>query len=1544
LRRESLRPCTIHSLLISLDRHGPRLPPGGFSMRADGFPRLHVCLALAVLACVSLLAPSGCSQSPPPPLVQSHEDVPPAPVPEEMPELRDYQYDLTTSQPTVPDFAEILITSEERGAPPFLPGGAGGRTGTMRLKLLREGGGNSRSEAAVAMGLKWLARHQGPAGRWSFDTFAEHGKCNCTGAGEANDVLATGYALLPFLGAGETHKGTGRNHLYSRHVERGLQFLVQSERGNGRFPGGCMTQAVATMALCDAYALTADPALKGPAQRAIQHIVATQRPDGGWSDDATASALPVAAWSVLALKSGHIAGLSVPNSTWQKVNAFLDSRADKEGGRYGISAGPDVPGQARSPDIATAAGLLCRQHMGWGPRNVALLRGIEHLRQWVPKWEDTKFPAGSDLFFCYFTTQVLYQMGNFNPDVWEQWNPRIRDCLIDRQDPGLDPAHRDHKGSWSPEGDAQLEKGGRVLATSLALLILETYYRHLPLYRREIGALKDEGIANAMDAIRVPGPIGIIPPPPGFGGNTGQGGGNDSAPGSLIGFAGGMGGRSGATREKLLREGGGSAPPVSRTVTSQPEKEPEKPGTPPLTWRRERRAPTFARVYIGDGNALELVSIHVSVTVEGPRARTFVDHIFHNPHNRQLEGTFEYPLPAGASPSFYAMFLGQTRNTVPPRFTHRGGTAPLPERELALLSPDDYVKHVNTADWGRLQEGRVVNQQKALETYEEIVRGRIDPALLEYAGGNTFRGRVFPIPPNGFNRVLIAYEELLPVSQDRAFYRYALPDCPLKEMDFMLQASSVDCKEMAFQPAGARREEGGSQVVFSKNWTGKGPGGEAVFAFRPPRPDVQAIGGRQGENGPVHVYARVRPELPAQQAKPFARHAVFLLDTSLSEHPDRFNVNMQLLRKILESDGDIQHFNILAFNVGTAWLEPRGWLPNTARTREQVFEQLDGLVLEGATDFGAALDRLVRPGFDVPPGLPVDVFVLSDGQITWGETEVAHLVSRFEGRCPLATRFHCYRTGLGADNLELFTALTRRGGGIFNVFTEADLAPAAVAHRQQCLQVESVRFAGAPVREVLVAGRKAAVYPGGELIVAGKASASGPLTLVIEGKFLGEKWVREYPIEVTATGELAPRGWAEIAVASLLALNDSNLDSLVTAYCQQFGIASRVASFLVLENPNDYKRLDLEAERGKTVPGGDVGKFLDDAWKKLGKVISAREAYLPFLEQLVRKLRLETPTAKTHIEHSLRLLTDADFELPEKSIGGATLRRSDVPRAYLAARDADRADVAAYLREAVRRADGNDPDGAVRVLSSIIEQHPTRTDALRLVGYRLLDMKQPVHAARLFQRVQRSRPFEPHSYLDLARSLEDCGLYALAAVQYEIVLAGQWDQRFHPSLKQVAREDYARMMRAAIRRKAVKPDVANQFENRLNQPGWRSPSCDLQVTLSWNTDGTDVDLWVVEPDGSKCFYQNRRTLNGGTITDDMTQGYGPERYQLGKARSGEYTVVVHYYSANRNLLGGETHANVVVTKYAGTPREEVQRYTVILKKQNEQAEVCRVRF
>src|SRR5262249_26236157 len=142
----------------------------------------------------------------------------------------------------------------------------------------------------------------------------------------------------------------------------------------------------------------------------------------------------------------------------------------------------------------------------------------------------------------------------------------------------------------------------------------------------------------------------------------------------------------------------------------------------------------------------------------------------------------------------------------------------------------------------------------------------------------------------------------------------------------------------------------------------------------------------------------------------------------------------------------------------------------------------------------------------------------------------------------------------------------------------------------------------------------------------------------------------------------------------------------------------------------------------------------------------------------------------------------------------------------------------------------------------------------------------------------------------------------------------------------------------------VGAELANHFGERLKRMAAPQPRSDLRVTISWNTDATDVDLWVIEPDGTKCFYSHPRTRNGGELSQDQTQGYGPERYQVAKAVPGTYTVIVHYYSTNPNLLGGETHVQVTVARKAGSPQEEVQRHTVILKRHQEEVEVCKVKF
>ena len=367
---------------------------------------------------------------------------------------------------------------------PRLGSGMAGRSGATREKMLQEGGGNTKSEAAVAAGLKWIVRHQALDGHWGFHDFHVHGKCNCSGPGGNHDVAGTTMGLLPLLGAGETHKGTGKNHIYSKNVERALKWLVSKQGAEGGFSGNGYEHGMATLAICEAYGVTADPWLKGPAQRAVQRCVTWQRPNGGFRyqhPPANDSDLSVVGWFVQAVKSGSMAGLQVPNSTYAGINQYLDTVSVPSGDGYGYTGPQPTP-------TMTAVGLLSRQYMGWGPRNPGLAKGVENLQKVPPK-------AIKNMYYYYYATQVVHHFGG---EAWDKWNPDMRDWLIETQDQGLDPDHKDQKGSWSAAGDAWGGQLGRLGYTGLAVLTLEVYYRYLPLYRRELGAMKDEAIRDAV--------------------------------------------------------------------------------------------------------------------------------------------------------------------------------------------------------------------------------------------------------------------------------------------------------------------------------------------------------------------------------------------------------------------------------------------------------------------------------------------------------------------------------------------------------------------------------------------------------------------------------------------------------------------------------------------------------------------------------------------------------------------------------------------------------------------------------------------------------------------------------------------------------------------------------------------------------------------------------------------------------------------------------------------------------------------------------------
>ena len=359
-----------------------------------------------------------------------------------------------------------------------------GRSGATKSRLLREGGGNAESERAVALGLAWLAKQQKADGGWTYDQ----------GTHLNERSAATGMALLPFLAAGVTHK-KGKEFdqkNYDKVVKRGLEFLVgrcaPSGANAGRMSGDVYAQAIAALALCEAYGMTKDPTIKPYAQAAVNFIQRTQGPNGSWGYGNTGNGdTSIVGWQVQALKAAKLSkDLVVDDRVIQRANKFLDFAA--AGSRKSMYGYADSSG-ARPGTALTAVGLLSRYYISeWGPVHPGMIDGVGGLMKHGPRYPAKGKPTGvSEMYYYYYATQVVHF---FEGEEWKTWNEGskqadgtrkggMRDWLVHSQ------LRTDtNAGSWDPESGTIGTNCGRLGTTAMCLLTLEVYYRHLPLYKR----------------------------------------------------------------------------------------------------------------------------------------------------------------------------------------------------------------------------------------------------------------------------------------------------------------------------------------------------------------------------------------------------------------------------------------------------------------------------------------------------------------------------------------------------------------------------------------------------------------------------------------------------------------------------------------------------------------------------------------------------------------------------------------------------------------------------------------------------------------------------------------------------------------------------------------------------------------------------------------------------------------------------------------------------------------------------------------------------
>lgn len=943
------------------------------------------------------------------------------------------------------------------------------------------------------------------------------------------------------------------------------------------------------------------------------------------------------------------------------------------------------------------------------------------------------------------------------------------------------------------------------------------------------------------------------------------------------------------------------------------------------TWKRSAALPNSSRLKIGDKEELVLEAIQAAVQIDGFRARVLLDYSYYNDRDGQFEGTFQLRLPQGATPYFLA--FGP--------WTLVGDDGSIPEGALIAAErarqsgfDEASILEARAEQWTGPKVARIVPREKAQFAYKSTVRRKVDPALMEWAGAGVFQARVFPLLPKKSHRIVIGYD--LDLTRAGADWELVigLPEkARTRVLDLMIRRLPGLTPGVAPESAAVRE---GDRDCYRFE-------GDATRELRVRLPGLGPVllVGEDAKLGPRFA-AAIRPEIPADEGGDAAQEALFLLDTSLSANPDQFNVMLALLKALLDNNRDaIERFNVLFFNIEARWYR-QAWAPNTPEEVERCLAAASELVLEGATDLSLALREARRPAWS-EGGSRGDVFLLSDGAGTWGESSVPALASMLEGR----GRLFAYNTGMrGLDRRALNTLTRESGGAVFSVVGEGEVASASRAHRKRSWRLKGLTIEGGD--DLLIAGRPTVVYPGQPLLVCGRgapeAGAKLRLSLERDGK------TREVVVEGfrRLASELTARVYGAVAVAQIEELGPAS-ERLARAYSIHYRVPGSTCSLLMLESEEDYRRFEIKPEdEARVVAEQPAGRAGEEARAELaGSLADPKGGFLSFLAGLERSPILGFKASEGFRE-ALRAMPVEAFKVEPEALVCELRRRADVDSALLEALARRAIDYDSLTAESERRRKSGAPADALKALSTLVEHSPGDLVLMRDVAFSAMELELYGHAYHLLRRVASARPDEPQTYHNAALCLQEMGRADLALAYFEVALHGLWGGRFG-ELRTIVALDYLRLLRAIDKGEAASSvkEYARERARSLGQE-IKLEDAALVITMSWNTDNTDIDLHVWEPDGGffdwsgeHCFYENPRTSIGGRLTRDVTSGYGPEMYVLKTKRPGTYKVKARYFSSDANRASTRTKVYATIYQDWGTDQERVTRKVVTLERGKE---------
>jgi Ca-activated chloride channel family protein len=529
----------------------------------------------------------------------------------------------------------------------------------------------------------------------------------------------------------------------------------------------------------------------------------------------------------------------------------------------------------------------------------------------------------------------------------------------------------------------------------------------------------------------------------------------------------------------------------------------------------------------------------VKVEIDGQVARTSVDQVFLNPTGRDIEGTYVFPVPEGASVSELAMFIGNER-----------------------------VK------------GEILESAEARRIYEDIVRRMKDPGLLEYLGRNLFRARVYPIPARGEKRVQISYTEVLKAENGLVRYLYPLNTenfsrDPLEDVGVSVRIDSPVPIVNVYSPShriSVRKEAAGRALVGYEAEDVR-PDKDFLLYYSLSKDDVglSFMGWDDPDGGTFMFLASPRFAAPGERL--VAKNVVLVLDSSGSMSGTKIRQAKEAARFVLEHLDRRDEFTLVDFDDGvTAFTD--GLVPATAENVGRALKFVEAIEDTGGTNINdallAALSRM-RDG-----DRPNYVLFLTDGLPTAGTTDTADILRNLEKTD--APRSRIFVFGVGDDvNTELLDRISsdHRGTSVY-IGEGEDLESALSGFYEKIssplLSDLTVEFQGIETSQVYPRNLPD-LFKGSQLVLVGKYRGRGPVKAVLTGKSGREE--KRFVLEGVRTDAggrygFLPRLWATRRIGYLLEeirLRGSNAELVdeIKRLGLKYGIVTPFTSFLVTE-------------------------------------------------------------------------------------------------------------------------------------------------------------------------------------------------------------------------------------------------------------------------------------------------------------------------------------------------------------------------------------------